>query len=240
LPWQSARVHSTPQRPDKLPLVSGPVEGIRPSDPVGHHQMGMQQRVTFSGRPVVDADRQQPLSGHVLDTAVAAAGPKELVQVGDRLGQPGVVGGQHPSPGGRVTQAVQDRHALGRPQDYIKARHGVATVWAAEQLPGRGVAALEHGLEPRRRCFAQPEAAGGGAVPPARGLTVAREILLVVLGELAGVVRLPPYRELGDVGHHPAAPSPPSLAPAPHPWCIALLGKWFGVRVGREQACERR
>jgi hypothetical protein len=27
-------------------------------------------------------------------------------------------------------------------------------VRAAQRLPGRGVAALEHGLEPRRRCFA--------------------------------------------------------------------------------------
>src|SRR6266511_2971217 len=33
---------------------------------------------------------------------------------------------------------------------------------------------------------------------------------------------------------------PPPLAPATHPWCIALLGKWFGMRVGRKQACDRR
>jgi hypothetical protein len=39
-----------------------------------------------------------------------------------------------------------------------------------------------------------------------------------------GVVLLPTYRELGDVGHHPASSSP-SLAPATHPWCIALLGR---------------
>jgi hypothetical protein len=35
--------------------------------------MGVQQRVTLSGRPVVEADRQRPLSGHMLDTAMAAA-----------------------------------------------------------------------------------------------------------------------------------------------------------------------
>jgi hypothetical protein len=37
--------------------------------------MGVQQRIAFSGCPVIEADRQQPLSGHVLVTAVAAAGP---------------------------------------------------------------------------------------------------------------------------------------------------------------------
>jgi hypothetical protein len=41
--------------------------------------MGVQQRIAFSGRPVVEPDRQQPLSGHVLDTTVAAAGPQVLV-----------------------------------------------------------------------------------------------------------------------------------------------------------------
>ena len=41
----------------------------------------MQQRVAFSGRPVVEPNGQQPLSGHVLDTAVAAAGPQVLVWV---------------------------------------------------------------------------------------------------------------------------------------------------------------
>jgi hypothetical protein len=46
----------------------------------------------------------------------------------------------------------------------------------------------------------------------------------VVGGQLPGVVGLPPHRELGDVGHHPAASLPPALAPATHPWCIALLG----------------
>jgi hypothetical protein len=77
---------------------------------------------------------------------------------------------------------------------------------APEQLPGGGIAALEHPLEPRHRCFAlQPEAAGAGAVPPAWGLAVARQILFVVGGQLAGVVLLPPHRQLGDVGHHPAA-----------------------------------
>jgi hypothetical protein len=57
--------------------------------------MGVQQWIALAGRAVVEPDRQQPLSGHVLDTAVAAAGPKMLVQVGDRLADTGVVGSQH-------------------------------------------------------------------------------------------------------------------------------------------------
>jgi hypothetical protein len=80
---------------------------------------------------------------------------------------------------------------------------------AAQELAAVGMAALEHLPKARRRCFAlQPKAAGAGAVPPAWGLTVARQILLVVGGQLTGVVLLPPHRQLGDVGHHPAAPLP--------------------------------
>ena len=37
---------------------------------------------------MVEPDRQQPLAGHVLDTAMAAAGPQMVVQVGHGLGQP--------------------------------------------------------------------------------------------------------------------------------------------------------
>jgi hypothetical protein len=37
--------------------------------------VGVQQRIAFAAGAVVEADGQQPLSGHVLDTAVAAAGP---------------------------------------------------------------------------------------------------------------------------------------------------------------------
>jgi hypothetical protein len=144
-----------------------------------------------------------------LDTAVAAAGPQVLVQVADRLGQPGVVGGQHRPAGGWVAQAVEDRDALGRPQDHVERRDGVAAMRAAEQLASAGVLAFEHGLEPGRRCFAlQAERAGAGAVPAARGLAVAGQVLFVVGGQLAGVVRLSAHRELGDVGHHPAAPLP--------------------------------
>jgi hypothetical protein len=216
-----------PQCPDELPLVGGPVDGVggqpmpiqvpsvhgcpaavRPPNAVGDHQMRVQQRIAFSGRPVVEPDRQHPLSGHVLDTTVAAAGPQVLVQVGYRLGQPTMMGLEHGPAGGWVTEAIQDRDTLGRPQHHIEGGHRIAAVGAAEQLAGCGVAALEHGLEPGHRCFAlQPQAGGAGAVPPARGLAVAGQIRFVVGGQLTGVIRLPPYRELGDVGHHPVAPS---------------------------------
>jgi hypothetical protein len=227
--------------PVQVPAIQGCPASVRPLDTVGDNQVRMEQGITLPGRPVVEPDRQHPLSGHVLVSAVAAAGPQVSVQVPDRLGQPRMVGGQHRPAGGRVPKSVEDRDALGRPQDHIEGGNGVAAMGAAEQLAGGGVPALEHGLEPGHRCFAlQPQAGGAGAVPPAWGLTVAGQVRLVVGGQLARVVRLPPHRELGDVGHHPAAPLPPALVPATHPWCIALLGKWFGLRVGRQQACERR
>jgi hypothetical protein len=72
-----------------------------------------------------------------------------------------------------------------------------------------------------------PKAAGAGAVPPPRTLTVTGQILFVVGGQLAGVVLLPPDRE-GDVGHHAATLLPPPLAPATHPWRIAIL-------IGKDQ-----
>jgi hypothetical protein len=233
-----------PEGPDEFPLVGGSVDGvrsqpmpveipsvqrrpasIRPLDTVGDDQVRVQQRVAFSGGPVVEPDREQPLSGHVLDTTVAAASSQVAVQVGNRLGQPSVMGGQHRPAGRSIPEAVENRHALGRPQHYIKGRHAVTAMRPAEQLPSCRVPALEHGLEPGRRCFAlQPQAAGAGAIPPAWGLPVSRQILLVVGGQLAGVVLLPPHREFGDVGHHPAAPPRRRWRERTHPWCIALLG----------------
>jgi hypothetical protein len=180
--------------------------------------MGVQQRVTLPGCPVIEPDGQHPPTVDMLDTAMAAAGPKMSVQVGDRLPDTSVMRGQHRPAGHRITERVEDGHALGRAQHDVKGGHGVAAVGAAEELAGVGVAALEHLLEPRRRCFAvQAERCGGGAVPPAWGLAVAGQIRFVVGGQLASVVLLPPHRELGDVGHHPAAPLPPSSARANAP-----------------------
>jgi len=233
-----------PQCPDELALVGGPVDGVRgqpmpvqvpavqgcpasvrPLDPVGDDQMGVQQRVAFSGRPVVEPDRQPPVSGHVLDTSMATASAQVLVQVSDRFGQPSMMRPKHRLAGGRVAQAVEDRHALGRPQDHIEGRHSAAAMRAAQQLASGGVATLEHGLEPGHGCFAlQAKGCGASAVPPTWGLAVAGQVLLVVGGQLAGVVGLPPRRELGDVGHHRAAASRLRWRERTHPWCIAVLG----------------
>jgi hypothetical protein len=70
--------------------------------------MGVQQRVTLSGRPVVEPDRQHPLSGHVVVSAVTTPRPKVSVQVGDRLADTGVMGGQHRPAGRRIPEAVED------------------------------------------------------------------------------------------------------------------------------------
>jgi hypothetical protein len=56
----------------------------------------------------------------------------------------------------------------------------------------------------------------------------------VVGGQLAGVILLPTHRQFRDVGHHPAASLPPSLAPATHPWCIAPQIRWVESRANGE------
>jgi hypothetical protein len=67
-----------------------------------------------------------------------------------------------------------------------------------------------------------------------RGLAVAGQVLLVVGGQLAGVIILPPYRELGDVGHHPAAASCLRWRQRTHLRCIAVLGKDCGLREAQD------
>jgi hypothetical protein len=184
---------------------------------------------------MIKADRQNPSSGHVLDTTMAAAGPQVLVQVADRLADTDVMRRQDRLAGGRVTEAVEDRDALGRPQDHIKAGHSIPAMGTAQQFPSRRVAALEHGLEAGHGCFAlQPKGAGAGAVPPAWGLTVARQILLVVGGQLAGVVRLPPHREFGDVSHHP--PFPPACVGASDAPVVHCSSDDYGSRAERAGA----
>jgi hypothetical protein len=149
---------------------------------------------------------------------VATPGAKLPVQVGDRLGQPGVVGGQRRPPSRRIPQAVQQRHALGRPEDHVEGGYRVAAVRPSEQLAGLGVAALEDPLERLGAGLAVlAEAGGAGAVPPAWALAVAGQVLLVVLGDLTGVVVLPPDRQLGHVRDHPAPASRPVLRERIHP-----------------------
>src|SRR4029450_1072557 len=121
----------------------------------------------------------QPPALDVLMSAVAAPRSQVLIEVGNRLTDAGVVGGPDRPAGSRTTEPVEDRDALGRAQDHVKGRHRVAAMGAAQQLAGCGVAALEHGLEPGRRCFAlQPQAGGAGAIPPPWTLTVAGQTLL--------------------------------------------------------------
>jgi hypothetical protein len=62
-------------------------------------------------------------------------GAQVLVQVADRLGQPGVVGGQHDLSGVRVNQALEDGDALGGPQDHIEGGHGVAAMGRPSSSP---------------------------------------------------------------------------------------------------------
>jgi hypothetical protein len=191
---------------------------VRTLGAVGDHQVGVQQRVALPGRPMVEPDRKQPLSGHVLDAAVATAGADVGVQVGDRLADAGVVGVQDRPAGRGVAEAVQERDALGGAQHHVEGGDGTLAVGAAEELAGVGVAAVEYSPEAVDRCFAlQPEQGRGLAVPAAWGLTVAGQVLLVVGGELTGVVVLAACRQLGHVRYHPAAASSPPLAPANAP-----------------------
>jgi hypothetical protein len=104
-----------------------------------------------------------------------------------------------------------------------------------QQLTRRRVPALEHGLELGHGCFAfQPQAVGAGAVPPARGLAVARQVRFVVGGQLAGVVLLPAHRELGEVGHHLAAPLPACVGASERTPGALLSSDDYGSSVERE------
>jgi hypothetical protein len=87
---------------------------------------------------MVEPHRQQPLSGHMLVSAVATASAQMSVQIGNRLGHPRMVGVQDRPAGRRIAQAIQDRRALGRPQHHVERRHRVATMRAAEELPVSG------------------------------------------------------------------------------------------------------
>jgi hypothetical protein len=90
--------------PIKVSAVQRRPAAVQPLDPIGDDQMGVQQRIAFSGGPVVEPGRQHPLSGHMLDTTMAAAGPHMLIQICDRFGQPDMVGGQHRPAGSQVTE----------------------------------------------------------------------------------------------------------------------------------------
>jgi hypothetical protein len=127
--------------PIQIPSIQGRPTSIRPLDPVGHHQMGMQQRIALSGRPVVEPDRQQPLSGHVLDTAMATASAQVSVQVPDRLG-PRRCGGLQAPPArspDRRARRESTRSWSAAATHQRRARHcGHAGGPAAPRSSGRG------------------------------------------------------------------------------------------------------
>jgi hypothetical protein len=156
------------------------------------------------------------------------------------LGQPGMVGGQHRPAGAASPKAVQDRDAPGRPQDHIKGRDGVAAMGRPSSSPV--------GWRPSNMAW-NPAGDASPSMPrvvvpapcqrPGDSPWPDRYCWWSVASSRVG--GLPTHRQLGDVGHHPRR-SPPRRRwrQRTHPWCVALFGKWFGVRVGRKQACERR
>ena len=60
-----------------------------------------------------------------------------------------------------------------------------------------------------------------------------RQILLMVGGQLAGVLGLPPHRELGDVDHHPAAPLPATVGASERTRGALLSSDDYGSRLER-------
>jgi hypothetical protein len=72
----------------------------------------------------------------MLRPAVATSGAEVLVEVGDRLAEPGVVDGHGGPAGGRIAQGVQDGHALGGAEDQVERWHRPLAVGAAQQLAG--------------------------------------------------------------------------------------------------------
>ncbi len=75
---------------------------------------------------------------------MAASRADVVLQVAERLLGRLVVGVQHLGGDLGVAQAVQQRHALGRPQHHIERRHPMVAMRPAQQLSGVGVAAVEH------------------------------------------------------------------------------------------------
>jgi hypothetical protein len=180
---------------------------IRPLHPVRHDHMGMQQRIARPRGAVVEPDRQQPVAVHVFVAAMPAARADVVLQVRQRLRGRLVVGLQHVTGDLGVSEAVQQRHALGRPQHQIECRNAMFAVGAAKELAGVGVAAVEHPHERLGgRDAALAERLGAAAEPAAWWLSVAGQVLFAVFGDLADVVVLPANRPLRDVRDHTKPP----------------------------------
>jgi hypothetical protein len=108
-------------------------------------------------------------------------------------GPPGAVGEPHrqqPRPLHMLGEGVQDRHVLVRAEHQIPGRHRVLPWRAAELLTRPGVLPGEQPLERLGRTLTlKPQGAGAAAVVDARGLAVAGQVLLTVLGDLTGLPR---------------------------------------------------
>src|SRR6266542_1724456 len=166
-------------------------------------QVGVQQRIPRPAGAVDKPGRQQPRPANMLGAVVAAAGADLAVEVGDRLADRVLVGGQDRRAGLLVAQPVQHRDALGGTKHQVPRGHRVGAGWTAELLAGLGVAPGEQVLERLRRAGAfKTERGGAAAKVLAGGLAVAGQVLLAVLGDLAGVVVGPPGRQLVQVRGH--------------------------------------
>ncbi len=155
----------------------------------------------------------------MLGAVVAAAGADLAVEVGDRLADRVLVGGQDRRAGLLVAQPVQHRDALGGTKHQVPRGHRVGAGWTAELLAGLGVAPGEQVLERLRRAGAfKTERGGAAAKVLAGGLAVAGQVLLAVLGDLAGVVVGPPGRQLvqvrGQSSRSPAAQAHAAISPS--------------------------
>ena len=173
------------------------------------------------GRPVVEADRQDPRPD-TLDTAMAAAGAQVSVQVADRPAIASMMGRQHGSSGGRIAQAVEDRDALGRAQHHIEGRHRAPTVGVGRGVIGVGVAALEHGLEPGHRCC--PAAPGCWRRRRTTGLGTHRGRTDTARGQWPAPGCNTSSRPTDSLAMSATTPPPPPRRrwrQRTHPWCIA-------------------
>jgi hypothetical protein len=234
-----------PQRAGQLPLQRRPVDRIGRApvpvdvpavqrgpaavgalDAVGHHQVGVDERVAFAAGAVVKPNRQQAVTHDMLRPAVATAGAELPIQVRDCFCQPNVVGVQHRFAGRGIPKAIQHRDALAGPQHQVKPCDGVAAMRAAKQLPRLGVAALDEPPELLLRGLTfKAEARGGLAVPAAWGLAVAGQVLLAVVGEPLQVVVLAAGRQLGHVQHHLRPPPAPRCASERTPGALLSCSK---------------
>ena len=155
-----------------------------------------------------------------------------------------------------TTASLQDRDAAFRITAALREAFSTITlVWADAGYPGRFVGAARKIWDLAVAIVKRPDQAKGFVLGHRRWvversfawLTKFRRLVrdyetlpatheamiwTAATWQLAGVIRLPPDRELGDIGHHPAASLPPSLAPATHPW-LHCSSEDFGSSVER-------